>query len=264
MVAAAGVLGLAVVVALVALVAGGDDDGDDRASDTAVSATSTTRAERGATTNAPPTSTTASTAPPPASTEVARLVPGCEARECAVLDRVDDLPSAAGPATVALVATGPGEYETRFRVVVVAAGGERLWLSAEEPSAASRDGRLLADPLVRDRSGNVLGAYDVGAHGGFVLVVRVTPQGITDVGSIDDLRFLSDSPPEVTDEAGDGILEIVTSVNDHDPSYAGGINTFTTYGWNGSDYVAVACRSVRGDGPEARHAPVGGRCAPEG
>lgn len=85
----------------------------------------------------------------------------------------------------------------------------------------------------------------VGAHGGVINVVAVSATGrLTDLSA--GGRYTADTPDlRGVDLDGDGIDEIVGTVNDYQPDYATGTNYWIVRAWQGTRYVDRGCRKLQ-------------------
>ncbi|MGH9277130.1 MAG: serine/threonine-protein kinase [Acidimicrobiales bacterium] len=185
-------------------------------------------------------------------------VPECSSGACAVNSRSDGKLSSAGPASVILV-----RLPTQSLKLFVVAHSGQVVFGAPQDGFPRNDNPV--GGLVSDRSGNVLLKMATGAHSYYVVVVRVTPQRVDDLGSFEPAtssagrgRFFGDySTGETTDVDGDGLLDISVGRSDYEPSFADGGALITRFAWNGIDYAAVTCETRR-RGRTATTLPVSG------
>jgi hypothetical protein len=114
-----------------------------------------------------------------------------------------------------------------------------------------------------DKSGNALMPIVEGAHGGQVIIIRVTPGGINDFGTLTTGAFGSNSPPYLQPTPS-GYDQIVLPINNYQPSYAQGTTTDNIYSWfTGPDaYVLTGCQVLSNPGgvPGTPYSPTGGSC----
>lgn len=84
----------------------------------------------------------------------------------------------------------------------------------------------------------------VGAHGGVLNVVAVSATGrLTDLSA--GGKYAADTPDlRGVDLNGDGVDEIVGTVNNYRPDYATGVNYWIVWAWQGRTYVNRGCRMV--------------------
>ena len=210
---------------------------------------------------------TTPTAPPLTRTDVLADIRSCGG--CQIVDMVTGLSSPSGPASLVAVQLPdtesiPGSTPMRFYLV-----GDRhrvIWSapSGDPIPAASTDGLH----FTVDKSGNALMPIVEGAHGGQVVIIRVTPDGINDFGTLMTSgstgipAFTSNSPPHLQSTPS-GYDEIVLPIDNYQPSYAQGTTTDNTYSWSTStkDYVLKNCQVLDGQGaPGTAYSPIGGKC----
>ncbi len=175
---------------------------------------------------------------------------------CQIVDLVTGLSSSSGPASLIAVQvpdTGsiPGSTPMRFYIV-----GDRhrvIWSapSGDPIPVASTDGLH----FTVDKSGNALMPIVEGAHGGQVVIIRVTPNEIKDYGTLTTSGstgippFESNSPPHLQPTPS-GYDEIVLPINNYQPDYANGTTTDNIYSWSTStkEYVLKSCQVLDGQG----------------
>jgi hypothetical protein len=145
----------------------------------------------------------------------------------------------------------------RHRVIWSAPSGDPI-------PAASIDGLH----FTVDKSGNALMPIVEGAHGGQVVIIRVTRNGIKDFGTLTTSGstgipvFTSNSPPQLLSTPS-GYDQIVLPINNYQPSYAQGTTTDNVYSWSTSTktYVLKSCRVLNRQGaPGTAYSPTGGKC----
>jgi hypothetical protein len=113
-----------------------------------------------------------------------------------------------------------------------------------------------------DKSGNALMPIVEGAHGGQMLIIRVTPDGINDFGTLSGGAFGSNTPVDLQSTPS-GYDQIVLPINNYQPSYAQGTTTDNIYSWSKSTktYVLKSCRMLNGQrAPGTAYPPTGGKC----
>jgi hypothetical protein len=148
---------------------------------------------------------------------------------CVVAARADNLPGPNGPTTVALL----HNHSTNTVVAVSADGVARLKIPVG--GYAGSDITIDKQDIILDKSGNVLFNFFIPDHSGQVLVVRVTPQGITDLSSM--RRFaVGRGAATLRTVPGDPYTEIGININTCDPDCAAGNVATTWFKWTGTDY----------------------------
>jgi hypothetical protein len=114
-----------------------------------------------------------------------------------------------------------------------------------------------------DESGNALMPVVEGAHGGQMIIIRVTPNGITDLGSLTGGEFGANSPVYLQPTPS-GYDQIVLPINNYQPNYAQGTTTDNIYSWSTTTetYVLTGCQPLSNPGgvPETTYSPTGGSC----
>jgi hypothetical protein len=113
-----------------------------------------------------------------------------------------------------------------------------------------------------DKSGNALMPVIEGAHGGQMVIIRVTPNGITDFGTLTGSDFGANSPTSLQPTAS-GYDQIVLPINNYQPDYADGTTTDNIYSWSTTTdtYVLTNCQVIDYGGvPGASYSPSGGTC----
>jgi hypothetical protein len=114
-----------------------------------------------------------------------------------------------------------------------------------------------------DKSGNAFMPIVFGAHGGQMIIIRVTPDRITDFGTLTGGNFGSNSPTYLQQTSSD-YDQIVLPINNYHPSYVQGTTTdYYIYSWSTSTdtYVLKDCQIVGSHGvPGTTYSPTGGSC----
>lgn len=204
-----------------------------------------------------------SSTPPSALADISflRAIPDCVGGGCSLLLRKDDERSSDGAATLGLVRLS----STRLKLFLISNTGKVIFSGPSNgyPSSDVPDGLFRSD-----RSGNVLLKLRTGPYTEYTVILRITPDGVTDFGSIgtdrpgpgtDDFhpgRFFPTT--SISDVDGDGLLDIFVGLSTARPNFAEG--TALQYSWNGTDYVAEHCEWKRSDSPPIT-VPVSG-CDP--
>jgi serine/threonine protein kinase len=208
------------------------------------------------------TSATTSTTSPPPLTPPAALadIPSCDG--CQIIDMVTGLSSPSGPASLVAVQVPNtvSSPETPMRFYLIGNGHEVIWSapSGDPVPAAVTDGVH----FTVDKSGNALMPIVEGAHGGQMLIIRVTPEGINDFGTLTSGAFGTNTPTYLQPTPS-GYDQIVVPVNNYQPDYADGTTTDNIYSWsaNTDAYILTSCQVLNGQGaPGDTYAPTGGNC----
>jgi hypothetical protein len=210
------------------------------------------------------TSTTTSTitttsAPPLTPAEALADIPSCGG--CQVIDMKTGLSSPSGPASlvaVQLPGMSAGSFLMRFYLI---GNSQRVIWSAPSgaPFLAAVTNGL---HFTVDKSGNALMPIAFRAHGGQMVIIRVTPDRITDFGTLTGGNFGSNSPTYLQ-QTSSGYDQIVLPINNYQPSHAQGTKTDNIYSWSTSTdtYVLTDCQVVGSQGvPGTTYSPRGGSC----
>jgi serine/threonine protein kinase len=208
-----------------------------------------------------PATTTTTAAPPLTQADALADLPSCGG--CQVVGMVTGLSSPSGPASlVAVQVPGPGTYPGSSQIMFYLIGNGRqvIWSgpSGAPFTAAATDGLHFSV----DKSGNALMPVLVGAHGGQMVIIRVTPDGITDFGTLTGGDFGANSPTNLQPTPS-GYDQIVLPINDYQPDYAQGTTTENIYSWSTSTdtYVLTSCLVLDHQGnPATTYSPTGGKC----
>jgi serine/threonine protein kinase len=210
------------------------------------------------------TSTTATTSAPPLTPANALAdIPSCSG--CQIIDMKTGLSSPSGPASlVAVQLPGATAGGSPMRFYLIGNNQQVIWSA---PSGAP----FLANAtdglhFTLDKSGNALMPVSVGAHGGQMVIIRVTPEGITDFGTLTGGDFWSNSPTFLQPTSS-GYDQIVLQINNYQPDYADGTTTDNIYSWSTSTdtYVLTNCQVLANGGvPGTTYSPSGGKCGSTG
>lgn len=205
--------------------------------------------------------TITTSAPPLTPPEALADIPSCGG--CQILDMVTGLSSPSGPVSlvaVQLPGTGsyPGSSPMRFDLI----GNSQQVIWSAPSGAPFSAGSTVGVHFTVDKSGNALMPIVEGAHGGQMLIIRVTPQGIDDFGTLTSGTFTSNTPTFLQPTPS-GYDQIVLPINDYQPSYAQGTTTNNIYTWSTSTdaYVLTNCQVLAAQGnPGTTYSPMGGKC----
>jgi hypothetical protein len=207
--------------------------------------------------------TTATSAPPLTPGDAVGDIPSCGG--CRFIDMVTGLSSPSGPASlVAMQLPGTSASSSLMKFYLIGNNQQVIWSgpSGAPFLAAVTDGLHFSV----DKSGNVLMPVVEGAHGGQMVIIRVTPDGITDFGTLTGADFGSNSPTFLQPNPS-GYDQIVLPINDYQPSYAQGTTTDNIYSWSTSTdtYVLTNCQVLDNGGvPGTSYSPSGGKCGGTG
>ncbi len=201
-------------------------------------------------------------APPLTRTDALADIPSCGG--CRIIDMVSGLSSRSGPASLVAVRlpdTRSYSDNSQVRFYLIGDSQQVIWRA---PSGAPILSPAPTDGLhfTVDKSGNALMPIVEGAHGGQILIIRVTPDGINDFGTLTSGAFGSNSDPYLQSTPS-GYEQIVLPINNYQPNYAQGTTTDNIYSWSTSTdaYVLTSCQVLNGQGvPGTGYSPTGRKC----